>query len=461
MDVLFPRCCGLDVHKRIVVACRIVPAEDGAPRKEIRSFGTFTDDLLRLSDWLTEGACTHVAMESTGVYWKPLFNLLEADFQLLLVNAAHIKAVPGRKTDVKDAEWIADLLRHGLLSPSFVPERSQRELRELVRYRTVLVRQRAAQLNRVQKTLEGANIKLGSVASDIGGMSGRRILAALIAGEEDPETMAQLAKGRMRAKIPELEKALVGRFGEHQRFLVARQLAHLDQLEAMIEELGLEINRRFSASEAPGPPEAPQGGESATAAGETPGAGCVEESEKPGVAGSDPPEGAAPSAGYAAAVRRLDTIPGVGATTAEKIVAEIGTDMSRFPSAGHLASWAGMCPGNNESAGKRRSGKTRPGNQWLRETLVEAAHAVGRSKGTALGAKYGRLAARRGKKKAAVAVGHAILVVVYHLLKNGTSYEEPQARKREERDRATEQRRLVQALEKLGCKVTVEPPKAA
>jgi len=454
MDVLYPRCCGLDVHLKTVVACRILPGPQGQPRKEVRTFGTVTAELLRLSDWLTQGGVTHVAMESTGVYWKPIYNLLEGNFQLLLVNAAHIKAVPGRKTDVKDSEWLADLLRHGLLSPSFVPDRSQRELRELVRYRTALVRERAAEINRVQKTLEGANIKLSCVASDVSGVSGRQILAALIGGSVDPEAMAQLAKGRMRSKIPALETALVGQFGEHQRFLVAQQLAHMDDLEATIAEVGAEISRRLAPS-APEAPE-PHGAEAAQATSES------SEGTGPRPAALPDPAGeSAPPAEGAEVVKRLVTLTGVGEVTAEKIVAEIGTDMSRFPTAGHLASWAGMCPGQNESAGKRRSGKRRKGNRWLRDALVTAAHAAGRSKGTRLGAKYGRLAARRGTKKAAVAVGRMILELAYHLIRKRTTYQEPGERLMNARDREREQRRLVQRLEKLGCKVTLEVPVAA
>src|SRR5215207_9085843 len=311
MEVIYPRCCGLDVHKREVVACVVRRDPDGTSRKEVRAFGTMTPDILALADWLGAQEVSHVAMESTGVYWKPIWNLLEDSFALLLVNARHVKAVPGRKSDVRDCEWLADLLRHGLLRGSFVPDRPQRELRELTRYRTSLVRERTAEANRLQKTLEGANIKLAAVATDILGKSGREILAALVAGSTDAAALAQLAKGRLREKLPALERALVGRFGAHQRFLVAQQLAHLDFLDAAIAAVSAEVAERLRP---------------------------VEE-----------------------AVSRLDTIPGIGRYVAETLVAEIGTDMSRFPTAAHLASWAGMCPGNNESAGKRRSGKTRKG----------------------------------------------------------------------------------------------------
>ena len=249
MEVIYPRCCGLDVHKRSVVACLLAPGPDGAPTKAIRAFGAMTDDLLRLADWLAAAGCTHVAMESTGVYWKPVWNLLEANFTLLLANARHVKVVPGRKTDVKDCEWLAGLLRHGLLRGSFVPDRPQRELRELTRYRTSLVRERTAEANRLHKTLEGANVKLGAVASDILGKSGREMLAGLLAGNADPAALADLAKGRLRAKLPELERALAGRFGTHQRFMVVRHLAHIDFLEEAIAQVSAEIGERLRPME--------------------------------------------------------------------------------------------------------------------------------------------------------------------------------------------------------------------
>src|SRR5687767_3283553 len=340
----------------IAVACVIVSETNGPPDKLILTFGMKTDDVQSLAYWIASECVTHVAMESNGVYWKAPFNLLEGQFQVLLAKAQHINAVPGRKTDVKDAEWIADLLRHGLLRASFVPDRPQRELRELTRYRTALVRERASEVNRLQKTLEGANVKLAGVATDVLGLSARRMLAALVAGEEDAAVLADMAQGRLREKIPQLERALAGRFGAHQRFLVAEQLAHVDFLDERIARLDAEIAERTRP--------------------------------------------------VADVLERLDTIPGVGRRTAEILAAEIGVDMARFPTAAHLASWAGMCPGNNESAGKRRSGRTRRGNPWLRAALVEAAHAASRAKKTYLGALSHRLAARRGKKKATVAVGH-------------------------------------------------------
>ena len=407
MDVIYERCCGLDIHKRSVVACLIMPGPEGMPHKEMRTFGAMTDDLLALADWLGENGVTHVAMESTGVYWQPIYNLMEGSFALILANARHIKTVPGRKTDVRDCEWLADLLRHGLLRASFVPDRPQRELRELTRYRTSLIRERAAEVNRLQKTLEGANIKLASVATDVMGTSGRAMLAALVAGTTDARTLAELAKGRLREKLPDLARALRGQMAAHQRFLLAQQLAHIDFLEATIDRVSAEIGERLRPFEE--------------------------------------------------AISRLDTIPGVGRRVAEVLLTEIGTDMTRFPSAAHLASWAGMCPGNNESAGKRKSGRTRKGSPWLRAALVEAAQAAGRTRQTYLGAQYRRLAARRGTKRAVVAVGHSILVIAYHLLRRGSCYDDLGPHYFAERDRQAVQRRLVRRLQQLGLKVTVEP----
>jgi transposase len=408
MDVVHPRCCGLDVHKQTVVACVLLSEPTGGPpQRTVRTFGTMTDELLALADWLAAEGITHVAMEATGSYWKPIWNLLESSFDLLLANAQHIKAVPGRKTDVKDAEWIADLLRHGLLRPSFVPDRAQRELRELTRYRTSLVQERAAEASRLQKTLEGANLKLGDVASNVLGRSARAMLEQLVAGQTDVGVLAQLARGRLRTKIPQLERALAGRVAPHQRFLLAQQLAHLDYLDEAIERVSAEVAERLRPVEA--------------------------------------------------AVERLDTIPGVGRRTAEILLAEIGLDMGRFPTAGHLASWAGMCPGHDESAGKRRSGHTRRGSPWLRQALVEAAQAAGRARGTYLSTQYHRLAARRGKKKAVIAVGHTILIIAYHLLARDHVYEELGSDFFERRDRATIERRSVRRLEALGYRVTLEP----
>lgn len=407
MEVIYKHCCGLDVHKKVVVACLIGPGPDGKPRKEIRSFSTMTEDLLVLSDWLVANEVTHVAMESTGVYWKPVYNILEANFEVLVVNAQHIKMVPGRKTDVKDCDWLAELLQHGLLRGSYIPDRPQRELRELVRYRTSLVREHTSEVNRLQKTLEGANIKLAAVASDIMGKSARQMLEALLNGETDVAAIAELAKGKLRRKIPELRRALVGQFAPHQRLMVAEQLAHTDFLDEAIERLSKEIEERVRPFET--------------------------------------------------VVKRLDTIPGIDRRTAEVLIAEIGTDMGRFPTARHLASWAGMAPGNNESAGKRHSGKTSKGSPWLRSALIEAAHAAAISPGNYLSAQYHRLAPRRGKKKASVAVGHSILVIAYNLLSNGTIYKDLGGNYFDERDRQTVERRLTRRLEDMGYKVSLEP----
>src|SRR5262245_48810497 len=345
MDVLYARCCGIDIHKKTAVACVILSDADGPPRKHIRTFGTMTDGLLALADWLASQAVTHVAMESTGVYWKAPYNLLEGQFEVLLANARHIQAVPGRKTDVQDAEWIADLLRHGLLQASYVPDRPQRELRELTRYRTSLVRERATETNRLQKTLEGANIKLGDVASNILGKSARQMLEGLVAGT-DPLSLAQIARGRLREKIPQLERALTGRVAAHQRFLIAQQLAHIDYLDEAIERVSAEVADRLAP--------------------------------------------------FAASIELLDAIPGIARRTAEIVLAEIGTNVRRFPTAGHLASWAGLCPGHHQSAGKQTHGTTRAGNPWLRAALIEAAQAAAHTKSSYLASQYQRLARRRG-----------------------------------------------------------------
>jgi transposase len=402
MRVVYERCCGLDVHKKTVVACAITP--EG---QETRTFGAMTSDLLQLADWLMSRSVTHVAMESTGVYWKPVYNLLEGlGVTLLVVNAHHIKAVPGRKTDVKDAEWIADLLRHGLVRGSHIRDRSQRELQELVRYRKGLIQQRAQIINRIQKVLEGANIKLGSVARDVVGVSGRAMLEAMVAGEGDAVALAGLARGRLRRKQGDLEQALRGVVGPHQQFLLQSQLRHLDFLDQEIAHLSDEIAERMRPFED--------------------------------------------------ALQRLDTIPGVGRRAAEQVLAEIGVDMSRFPTAGHLASWARICPGNNESAGKRKSGRTGSGNRWLREALLEAAWAAARSRRTYLSAEYHRLAVRRGGKRAIVAVAHTILIIIYHLLAEGTVYQELGGNYFDEHDREATLRRTVKRIERLGYRVSVD-----
>lgn len=411
MEVLVERCCGLDVHKKTVVACLVTPGAGGRATRVVRTFGTMTAEVVALADWLTAAGCTAVAMESTGSYWKPIWNLLEERFTLLLVNAQQVKAVPGRKSDVRDCEWLAELLRHGLLQPSVVPDRAQRELRELTRYRTSLVRERTAEVNRLQKVLEGANIKLCSVVSDVTGVSARAMLAGLVGGEGDPALLADLARGQLRAKLPALEAALTGRVGTHQRFLVARQLAHIDFLDEQIGLVSAEVAERLRPFEE--------------------------------------------------LIALLDTIPGVGRWTAEVILAEIGVDLTRFPDAAHLVSWGGMCPGQDSSAGKHRSRRTRPGSPWLRAALTEAAYAAGRTKHGALPTRYRHLAARRGRKRAAIAVGRTILELCYHLVTSGEPYREPAPTPMQHRLRDTEQRRLIRQLERLGNKVIVEPLEAA
>lgn len=411
MNTLYPRCAGIDVHKSNVVVCVRCSDRPGKPFEEVRTFSTMTRDLLALSDWLAEHGVTHVAMESTGVYWKPVFNLLEGRFEVLLVNAEHIKQVPGRKTDVKDCAWIAQLLQHGLLKASFVPPEPIRGLRDLTRQRTQLIQERASAANRIQKVLEDANIKLAAVATDVLGMSGRDMLEALIAGETDPEKLADLARKRLREKIPALQLALQGRVTEHHRFLLRLHLDHVDHLGELIGRLGARVE-----------------------------------------------EALAP---FAEAVERLQTVPGISQRAAETVVAEVGTNMAQFPTADHLASWAGMCPGNNESAGKRRSGHTTKGNRWLKRILVQAAWAASHTKGTYLAAQYRRLAKRRGRKRALVALGHTLLVIIYHVLKRGTTYAElgPDFLDRLEPERLT--RQLVKRLQSLGHKVTLEPLTAA
>jgi transposase len=411
MDILYRCCAGLDVHKKTVVACvrRIDVA--GQARQEIRTFGTMTGDLLALSDWLAEQGVEQVAMESTGVYWKPVFNILEGRFAVMLVNAQHIKQVPGRKTDVKDCAWIAQLLQHGLLRASFVPPPPIRELRDLTRQRSQLVAEKATAANRVQKVLEDANIKLASVATDVLGVSGRDMLEAIIAGEDDAAKLADQARKRLRHKIPALQTALRGRVTEHHRFQLRLLLDHVTHLEELIGRLGARIE-----------------------------------------------EVTAP---FAEAVERLTTIPGVEQRAAETVIAEIGPNMEQFPTADHLASWAGMCPGNNESAGKRKSGPTTKGSRWLRQMLTQAAWAASHTKDTYLAAQYRRLAARRGKKRALVALGHTLLVIMYHLLKNRTTYQElgGDFLERLEPDRLT--RQLVKRLEKLGHNVILQPKEDA
>jgi len=412
MDVLHPCCAGLDVHKDSVYACvrRIGPG--GGVRETVQVFGTMTPDLLQLADWLAAEGATHVAMESTGVYWKPVYYVLDEQFELVLANAQQLKRVPGRKTDAQDCAWIATLMQHGLIAASFVPPEPQRDLRELCRQRVQLTRQKAAVSNRIQKVLEDANLKLGSVASDVLGKSGRAMLRAIIAGETDPVTLAGLALGRLRKQLPRLRPALTGRVTEHHRFVLK---LFLDEVE-VVEEWVRRLEERIEAVLSP----------------------------------------------FAEAVRRWTTIPGVDRRTAQAVAAEIGTDMSRFPTEGHLSAWAGMCPGNDESAGRRRSGKTPKGSSWLKRALVQAAWAASHTKGTYLSAFYRRLAARRGRKRALVGLGHAMLGIMYHMQRTGTDYTDLGGDYFERRDADRLTRRLVRRLESLGLKATLEPsPQAA
>jgi len=407
MQVIYPCCCGLDIHKKFVVACVLTTHVDGTVDKETHTFSTMTADLLSLGDWLREAGCTHIAMESTSSYWRPVYNLLEGQFELVVANAYHIKTVPGRKTDVKDAEWIADLLRHGLIRGSFIPDPQQRHLRDLTRYRTHLVEERARLTNRLQAVLEDANVKLASVVTDIRGASARAILGALLAGETDPAALANLARGRLRSKRDQLEQAVVGRFSPHHAFLISEQLSHLDYLEEAMARISAEIEQRLQDENA--------------------------------------------------VIDLLDTVPGISRRSAEILIAELGADLHRFPSAKHLASWAGMCPGNQESGGKRLSGKTRKGNTWLRQVLIEIAHVASKTKDTYLAAQYRRIAARRGKKRALVALGHTILVMIYHILTRKQPYHELGVAYFDQLERARVEQRLVHRLERLGYTVTLQP----
>jgi transposase len=411
MRIIYKRCCGLDVHKKVIVACLLVLDPNGELRKEVKKFGTMTQDLLALLDWLQEAGCAHVAMESTGVYWKPIYNILEGHLEVVVVNAQHLKGVPGRKTDVLDSEWLAECYQLGLLKASFIPPAPVRELRDLTRYRTSLTRERARTANRLQKVLEDANIKLAGVVTDIQGVSAWAMLEAIVAGTTDPEALADLAKGLLRKKREQLVAALSGRVKPHHRFLIAEHLSQIEYLEESIQRINTEVAERLRPFELK--------------------------------------------------VTQLDSIPGISRQIAEVLLAEMGWDMSRFPSDKNLASWAGMCPGNNESAGKRRNGKTRKGSRWLRHALIEAAHGAARTKNKYLKTQYHRIAAHRGKKKALVAVGHSILIISYHLLTRGQEYTDLGDNYFDERDRSAVQRRCVKRLEKLGFKVDLQATASA
>ena len=442
MEVLYTHCAGLDVHKKTVVVCCLTPGADGTLLRQIRTFSTMTQDLLALSDWLSSLGVTHVAMEATGEFWKPVHSILEANFTILVVNAHHIKNVPGRKTDVKDAEWLADLLRHGLLRASFIPPLPQRDLRDLTRQRTNLVQDRATVVNRLQKVLEWANLKLSSVATDITGVSARAMLVGIIGGEADLAALAELAQGRMRTKRAALEQALTGCVRQHHRYLLAQHLLQLDFLDEQIEDVEQQIATMIAHEPAPtGPPAGSRTIEP------------PEERREAEVRDKDP-GGSLP---WAVAVELLDSIPGVGRTAAEQIVAEIGTEMGRFASAAHLASWAKVCPGNDESAGKRRSGRTGHGNRWLRSVLVQAAWAAVKVKGSHLAGVYHRLAGRRGVKRAIMAVAHRILVAAYYILREQVPYHEPGEPPADEQRKAQVLSRMLKRIENLGYTVSLEP----
>lgn len=409
LGALYERVCGLDVHKKVIVASlRILDRRDGTVQITRRQFGTMTADLIELRQWLAEAKVTHVAMESTGVYWQPVFNLLEGHFETWVVNAQHIKKVPGRKTDMKDADWIAQLLQCGLLKPSFVPDRQQRELRDLTRQQSKLVQQRNAVDNRIQKVLETANIKLGSVASDVLGVSGRKMIEALIAGEKDVTVLAELAQKKLRGKIPQLQRALEGELSEHHRFLLQQLLGQYDFLE---QEISI-VSERLGAVAPPS---------------------------------------------FRAAVEKLDAVAGVGERGAKALLAETGTDMSRFPTHKHFASWAGQCPGNHESAGKRKSGKTPAANRHLDAVLTEMAHAAVRTKNSYFKSQYHRLAGRRGKKRAIGAVKHSLLVTVYFMLRDDKPYKDLGVDYFDKLNPQQSIRYHVRKLQELGQEVELSP----
>lgn len=410
MDLLYTRCAGLDVHKETVVACaRLVG--DREVTKDVETFGTTTEDLLKLSDWLTDRGCTHIAMEATGVYWKPVWHVLgDGGFELILANAAHVKNVPGRKTDVNDATWLAELLAHGLIRASFVPDLATEEMRTLLRTRKQLVREKASHTQRLQKTLEDANIKLDSVISNVLGVSGRAMVEALIAGETDPAALAAFAR-RLKAPDDKLQAALRGRVTRHHRFLLRLHLNQIDALDAAMAEIDQEVDAHLAP--------------------------------------------------FRTAIRLLTSIPGISDLGAQVIVSEIGTDMDRFPTAGHLLSWSGLCPRNDESAGKRRSTRLRKGAPWLKTTLVQCAWAATRKKGSYLQAQFHRLRSRRGAKKAICAVAASILTAAYHMIKDGTLYQDLGADHFDKCNADSQVKKLVRRLASLGYDVDIKPVAAA
>lgn len=402
LEVVHPACAGVDVHKKTVVACALTPAG-----RQKRTFRTWTGALRGMAQWLAAEGVTHVVMEATGAYWKPVYNVLEEHFTVVVANPERVRAIPGQKTDVKDAEWLATLLRHGLVAASFIPSRELRELRELTRYRTAKVQERAREVNRLQKTLESANIKLAAVLTDVLGVSGQRILDALVEGQEDPEALAALAHWRVQVKRVDLEAALVGQVSAALRFVIREQLAAIRALDEQIARCDEEVARQMAP--------------------------------------------------FRAELARLQTIPGVGRRNAEVILAEIGTDMSRWPTARHLTAWGGMCPGNWQSGGKRKPARTRKGSPWLRGALGQAAWAAARTKDGYLPASFRRLAARRGAKRAIVAVGRKLLVAAYHVLRDQTTYQDLGDAYFDTRDRDAVQRRAVRQLERIGFRVHLEP----
>ena len=443
METLITRAAGIDIHKKTAVVCVRLTSPDGSVERVTQTFGTMTADLLKLSAWLTSLEISHVVMESTGEFWKPLYNLLEGSFEILVVNAQHVKYVPGRKTDMRDAEWLAELLAHGLLRASFIPPQGQRDLRDLTRQRTNLVRDRATVVNRLQKVLEWSNLKVASVATDVLGVSARAMLDAIVGGECNPQVLADLAQGRLRAKRAALEQALEGRVREHHRFLIAQHLEHIDFLDEQVSTFDTTI-AQILASSASDPPEVPPSAHQGSA--------------------SDAPEQPVESESrltWSEAQAIWDSLPGIGTRVAEQLVAEIGTDLERFRDAAHLASWAKLCPGNNESAGKRRSASIGRGNQWLRTSLVQAAHAAVRVKESALAHFYRRIAARRGAKKAIIAVAHKLLTIGYTLLLKREHYVEPDQSEREAQQREQLARQLQRRLARLGYTTQIEPTTAA
>lgn len=406
MRVIHARCAGLDVHKKTLVAWAMITLEDGSVQSHKATFGTMTADILGLSDWLKVLQVSHVAMESTGVYWRPVYQLLEGNFELVVANALAIRRMPGRKTDVTDAEWLADLLRHGLIAPSFVPSVAQRQLRELTRHRTCVSGRRAQCINEMHRTLEGTNIKLGSVATKLTGVSAMLMLKELLAGQTDPLLLAELARGTLRKKIPQLRQALRGTVAAHQSLILSQLMADIEFLDEQLLAVSQEIDQRLQQQEE--------------------------------------------------LIGRLDEIPGVDRKTAQVIVAELGSDMSRFGTAASAAAWAGICPGNRQSGSRRYPARSRFGNKHLKSALTEAGQAAGRSKNTYLGAQHGRLRVRRGSKRASLAVGHSILVIAYYMMKRGTHFDELGADYFDRRNPERVRDRLVQRLEKLGYAVSLQ-----